>query len=52
MVEVVTDRFDRGWWRTYANKPATRFRQEVAHARAMPIELLDEEAGRADLSRS
>jgi hypothetical protein len=45
MVEVVTDRFDRGWWRTYANKLATRFRQEVVHVRAMPIELLDEEAG-------
>ena len=45
MVEVVTERFDREWWRTYANKLATRFRQEVVHIRAMPIELLDEEAG-------
>ena len=45
MVEVVTDRFDRGWWRTYASKLATRFTQKVVHVRAMPIELLDEEAG-------
>ena len=45
MVEVVTDRFDRGWWRTYAATLATRFKQEVVHVRPMPIELLDEEAG-------
>ena len=44
MVEVVTDRFDRLWWRTYAERLATRFRQEIVHVRAMPIELLDEEA--------
>jgi hypothetical protein len=44
MVEVVTDRFDRGWWRTYADRLATRFRQDVVHVRAMTIELLDEEA--------
>jgi hypothetical protein len=43
MVEVVTDRFDREWWRTYAAKLATRFRQEIIHVRAMPIELLGEE---------
>jgi hypothetical protein len=45
MVEVVTDGFDRAWWRTYAEKLAARFRQEVVHVRAMPIELLDDEAG-------
>ena len=44
MVEVVTDRFDRLWWRTYADRLATRFRQEIVHVRAMPIELLDEDA--------
>jgi hypothetical protein len=44
MVEVVSDRFDRSWWRTYADRLATRFRQEIVHVRAMPIELLDEEA--------
>ena len=48
----MTDRFDRGWWRTYADRLATRFKQEVVHVRAMPIELLDEEAGRADSSRA
>ena len=45
MVEVVTDRFDRGWWQTYASRLAKRFGQEVVHVRAMPIELLDEKAG-------
>lgn len=44
MVEVVTDRFDRGWWRTYADTLATRFKQEVVHVRAITIELLDEKA--------
>ena len=44
MVEVVTDRFDRAWWQTYAGTLAARFKQEVIHVRAMPIELLDEEA--------
>jgi hypothetical protein len=45
MVEVVTDRFDRVWWRTYAERLAARFRQEAVHVRAMTVELLDEEAG-------
>lgn len=44
MVEVVTDRFDRAWWRTYASTLATRFRQDVVHVRAMPVELLDADA--------
>jgi hypothetical protein len=44
MVEVVTDRFDRSWWKTYAATLAMRFRQDIVHVRAMPIELLDEEA--------
>ena len=44
MVEVVTDRFDRSWWRSYADRLATRFRQEIVHVRAMPIELLNEDA--------
>ena len=42
MVEIVTDRFDRGWWRTYAATLAERFRQESIHVRALPVELLDE----------
>ena len=45
MVEVVTGEFDRGWWRTYADRLAARFRQEAVHVRAMSIELLDDDAG-------
>jgi RNA polymerase sigma-70 factor (ECF subfamily) len=45
MVEVVTHRFDRVWWRAYVDKLAARFRQHVVHVRAIPIELLDEDAG-------
>ena len=41
MVEVVTDRFDRAWWRTYAVKLAERFRQDSIHVRALEIQLLD-----------
>jgi len=44
MVEVVTKTFDRQWWRTYAATLAQRFRQDTVHVRAMPVELLDEEA--------
>ena len=42
MVEVVTDTFDRAWWRTYAATLAERFGQERIHLRAVPVELLDE----------
>jgi hypothetical protein len=42
MVEVVTETFDRRWWRTYAATLAQRFRQDTIHVRAMPVELLDE----------
>ena len=42
MVEVAADSFDREWWRDYAATLATRFRQDVIHVRALPIELLDE----------
>ena len=38
MVEVVTDAFDRTWWRTYV----ARFCQEDIHLRAVPVEMLDE----------
>jgi hypothetical protein len=44
MVEVVTERFDRAWWRAYARDLAERFRQETIHVRAMSVELLDDEA--------
>jgi hypothetical protein len=42
MVEVVTDSFDRSWWRTYAALLAARFGQESIHVRALPVDLLDE----------
>ena len=42
MVEVVTDTFDRTWWRTYAATLAARFGQEGIHRRAVPVEMLDE----------
>jgi hypothetical protein len=42
MVEVVTDTFDRAWWRTYTATLAERFGQEAIHVRAMPVEMLDE----------
>ena len=42
MVEVVTDTFDRAWWRIYAATLAERFGQERIHVRALPVELLDE----------
>jgi hypothetical protein len=36
MVEVLTDRFDRTWWRAYAETLARRFHQETIHIRALP----------------
>ena len=42
MVEVVTDSFDRSWWRTYAATLAERFGQESIHVRAVPVDMLDE----------
>jgi hypothetical protein len=42
MVEVVTDSFDRSWWRTYAALLAARFGQESIHVRAVPVVMLDE----------
>ena len=44
MVEVVTETFDRGWWRTYATRLAARFKQDAIHVRAMRVEMLDDEA--------
>jgi ferritin-like metal-binding protein YciE len=42
MVEVVTNTFDRAWWRTYAATLAARFGQESIHLRAVPVDMLDE----------
>jgi hypothetical protein len=44
MVEVVTQTFDREWWRGYAATLATRFQQATIHVRALPVEVLDQEA--------
>jgi hypothetical protein len=42
MVEVVTETFDRAWWRAYVATLAARFEQESIHVRAVPVDLLDE----------
>jgi hypothetical protein len=44
MVEVVTEQFDREWWRSYATVLAQRFQQDVIHVRALAIEMLDQDA--------
>ena len=41
MVEVVTDTFDKVWWRAYAATLADRFGQETIHLRAVPVDMLD-----------
>lgn len=41
MVEVVTEHFDRAWWREYARTLAARFEQESIHVRALPAELVE-----------
>ena len=38
MVEVVSDRFDRAWWRDYGKALAARFGEEEIHIRALPAE--------------
>jgi hypothetical protein len=42
MVEVVTQTFDRPWWRTYAGMLAHRFSQDTIHVRALPMDMPDE----------
>ena len=43
MVEVVTDTFDRAWWRSYTAVLAKRFVQDTIHVRALDIQMLDHE---------
>ena len=43
MVEVVTQNFDRHWWRSYAAKLAGRFRRDAIHVQALPVEVPDED---------
>jgi hypothetical protein len=42
MVEIVTETFDRAWWRTDAATLAARFDQDRIHVRAVPVHMLDE----------
>jgi hypothetical protein len=42
MVEIVTETFDRAWWRTYLAMLTARFDQESIHVRAVPVSMLDE----------
>jgi hypothetical protein len=42
MVEVVTDCFDREWWRAYSTVLSKRFMQDEMHVRALAIELLSD----------
>jgi hypothetical protein len=42
MVEVVTETFDRAWWRTYSATLAHRFAQDTIHVRALPVDMPDE----------
>jgi hypothetical protein len=41
MVEVLSDDFDRGWWKNYAVALKERFRQEAIHIRATVVDVLD-----------
>lgn len=43
MVEVMTETFDRAWWRRYAALLAKRFGQDEMHIRALDIQTLDQE---------
>jgi hypothetical protein len=52
MVEVVTEIFDRAWWRDYATTLARRFGQETIHVRALPIDMPNEGEGGVDHSQS
>lgn len=43
MVEVITESFDRPWWRAYTARLAERFQQDTIHVRALPIQMLNEQ---------
>ena len=43
MVEVMTETFDRTWWRGYVAVLAKRFGQDEIHIRALDIQTLDHE---------
>jgi hypothetical protein len=39
MVEVLTETFDRAWWREYARTLAERFGQQAIHIRVLPADV-------------
>jgi|SRR6187549_1411498 len=39
MVEVLTETYDRAWWRAYAATLAERFREEAIHIRVLPAQV-------------
>lgn len=43
MVEVVTETFDRAWWKSYATMLARRFSQQTIHVRALSVTMLDDD---------
>jgi hypothetical protein len=42
MVEIVTETFDRAWWRAYVATLAARLDQETIHVRAVRVDMLDD----------
>jgi hypothetical protein len=41
MIEVLSDQFDKAWWRAYAETLKERFNQQSIHIRANDVEVLD-----------
>lgn len=41
MLEILTDSFDKAWWRGYCEVLKQRFGQQSIHLRASEVELLD-----------
>ena len=44
MIEIVSRTFDRAWWRDYVERLRNRFVQDAIHARAMTVELLEDDS--------
>src|SRR5688572_9125072 len=41
MIEVLSGRFEKDWWRSYAETLKQRFEQETIHVRATDVDVLD-----------
>ena len=41
MIEVLSERFEKDWWRSYAETLKQRFEQETIHIRANDVDVLD-----------